>query len=141
MYTIRKKFKFEMAHQLFDAYSDCCKDTIHGHSYILEVFIENDQLDQTGMLIDFTKVKDQIKEYINKWDHALVMPNTFSQEYIDMLYKYNMKLIIVKYNPTAENMAKDIYEYIASKIWNVSKVRLHETDTGYAEYYEPDRVI
>jgi 6-pyruvoyltetrahydropterin/6-carboxytetrahydropterin synthase len=136
MYIIRKKFKFEMAHQLVDAYSKACSDQIHGHSYICEVFFSSQKLDNTGMVVDFTQIKDKIKPYIDSWDHALVMSADMPIEYLDCLIKYNKNLKIVKYNPTAENMAKDIFEYIEQQMPNCLKVRLHETDTGYAEYYK-----
>ena len=136
MYTIRKQFKFEMAHQLSEAFSACCSETIHGHSYVLEVFFTGFRLDSTGMIIDFGEVKDILKSYINKWDHALVMPRDMDDEYLNMLMKYNKKIILTDYNPTAEEMAKDMYYYIKSRIHELSKVRLHETTTGWAEYWE-----
>lgn len=134
MYTIRKKFKFEMAHQLDKAYSTACSEQIHGHSYICEVFFQSDTLDSTGMVIDFGEVKTIVKNHIQEWDHCLVMPNTMPAEYIACLKKYNKNILIVNYNPTAENMAKDMFEYIHWKIPSCIKVRLHETDTGWAEY-------
>jgi 6-pyruvoyltetrahydropterin/6-carboxytetrahydropterin synthase len=136
MFTIRKKFKFEMAHQLHKAYTDACASTVHGHSYICEVFFTSEKLDETGMVIDFTQVKDKIKEYINSWDHALVMCADMPFEYINCLLKYNKNLKITTYNPTAENMAKDIFDFIKKIIPTCSRVRLHETDTGYAEYFK-----
>jgi len=134
MYTIRKKFKFEMAHQLDMAYSKACSEQIHGHSYICEMFFKGGELDESGMIIDFGEVKDKIKNYINSWDHSLVMPNTMPKQYIKCLKKYNKNLKIVNYNPTAENMARDIYGYVKSFFPQCCKIRLHETDTGYAEY-------
>ena len=135
-YTIRKKFKFEMAHQLFDAYSKACSDQIHGHSYILELFFESQDLDNTGMIIDFTKIKDKIKDYVDSWDHCLVMPDMMATEYLQVLKLFNKNLKIVSYNPTAELMSHDIFNHIKIIIPQLCKVRLHETDTGYAEYEE-----
>ena len=138
MYIIRKKFKFEMAHQLFDAYSKACSEQIHGHSYICEVYFKSEELDGTGMVIDFTKVKDKIKEYIDSWDHCLVMPRGMSPEYLNCLLKFNKRIKITDDNPTAENMARDMFNHIRGLIPQCFKVRLHETDTGYAEYeYTP----
>jgi 6-pyruvoyl-tetrahydropterin synthase len=94
------------------------------------------------MVIDFTKIKDKIKSYIDSWDHALVMSSEMPSEYLECLKKYNKNLKIVSYNPTAENMAKDIYHVVNHLLQydlnggECSKVRLHETDTGYADYYE-----
>ena len=136
MFVIRKKFKFEMAHQLDEAYSTACSEQIHGHSYICEVFFASHKLDGTGMVIDFTMIKDKIKAYIDSWDHCIVMPASMPKEYLDCMQKYNRNFKRVPYNPTAENMAKDMFEYINKLIPSCFKVRLHETDTGYAEYYE-----
>ena len=140
MYTIRKQFKFEMSHQLFKSYSAACHEAIHGHSYILELFLSSDGLDDTGMVIDFGEVKSICGDWINTWDHCLVMPTMFDKEYLEMLSKYNKKMIITQYNPTAENMAREMWYTIsyllsqAKRNINVSKVRLHETTTGWAEY-------
>jgi 6-pyruvoyltetrahydropterin/6-carboxytetrahydropterin synthase len=145
-FNIRKLFKFEGAHQLFKAYSDCCSSTIHGHSYVVEIFFRDNRLDDTGMVIDFGEISDCFRKYINEeWDHCLIMPSTFSDEYLNLLGKYNKHLRIVTYNPTAENMAKDMYgvlkHMLEQKVGTVQSrmlwmVRVHETVTGYAEYSE-----
>ena len=44
MYTIRKLFRFEMAHQLSKAFSTACSEQIHGHSYVCEVFFAKEAL-------------------------------------------------------------------------------------------------
>lgn len=134
MYTIRKKFKFEMAHQLNDAWSEDCSNSLHGHSYILELFFSSNELDSTGMVEDFGKIKHVLGEYINSWDHCIVIPDTFNKEYIKILKKYNKKIKVVHYNPTAENMCKQIFSYINIIYPQLSKVRLHETTTGWSEY-------
>jgi 6-pyruvoyltetrahydropterin/6-carboxytetrahydropterin synthase len=140
MYTIRKKFKFEYAHQLTTCFSECCKQCIHGHSAILEVFFQSETLNKDGMVIDFGEVKERLKNLVNKFDHALIMSDKFEKEYLDILKKYNKKIIIVNYNPTSEEMSKMFYNQIKGLIIGTNitlqKVRLHETDTGYAEYFE-----
>jgi len=139
MYTIRKKFHFEYAHQLYDSFTVDCKNQIHGHSGVVEVFLSSEELDDKGVVVDFTQIKSLIKDYINSWDHALIMSDKFPKEYLKMLKKYNKKLMIVNYNPTAENMAKIMFEdingiFIRNNIGDIlSKIRVHETETGYAE--------
>lgn len=146
MYIIRKQFKFEMAHQLFNSYSADCHENLHGHSYVMELYLKADKLDDTGMVVDFGAVKELIKDYISEWDHSLTMPKMFPTEYLNMLKKFTKKFRITNYNPTAENMAKDMFNTISniliyyqknnykSIIYTVDKVRLHETTTGWAEY-------
>ena len=146
MFTIRKQFKFEMAHQLKDSYSAACHENLHGHSYVLELYFSSNKTDQYGMVVDFGEVKDVIGDYVNSWDHSLTMPVFFDKAYLDMLATYTKKMRITAYNPTAENMAKAMFEEITKMIndyqmkkdgainWELSKVRLHETTTGWAEY-------
>lgn len=155
MYTIRKKFKVEYAHVLDSAYSKACSDTIHGHSGVIEVFFQSKNLNDDGMVIDFGLIKEKIGNYISSFDHSLIISkkmneNLFTNKLIKLIH-FNKNLKIVDYNPTAENMAKDIFQTIKKilkpeseikesksdivKMYTcLSKVRFHETDTGYAEY-------
>lgn len=144
MYTIRKIYKVEYAHQLKSAYSACCHETIHGHSGIIEVFLSSEHLDKNEMVIDFGEVSVLIKKYLmDTFDHALIIPDLFDKEYIECLKKYNKKLLIVTNNPTAESFCENIYyqlkiilQPIIDKYsdFKIQKIRFHETETGYAEY-------
>lgn len=140
MFQIRKQFKVEMAHRLRSAFSKCCTDQIHGHSYIIEVFLKAEQLNVDDMLIDFGELKSIISDYINSWDHALVLPKELPSGGSEV------KLIRTDYNPTAEAMACDMFSHITyllkkgehggAQDLTVSCVRVHETRTGWAEYSE-----
>ena len=145
MYTIRKMYKVEYAHQLKSAYSKACSDTIHGHSGIVEIFIDSDMLNDDDMVIDFGKISKLIKSHImDLLDHALVVPITLNKEYIKWLNKYNKKLRVVERNPTAEFFSNWLYSDITNVLRPVfskakqhirlTTVRFHETDTGYAEF-------
>lgn len=146
MFTIRKKYRIEYAHQLKSAFSEACWKTIHGHSGVVELFFGSDALDEDNMVIDFGKISSLIKQEVMKLDHALVIPESLPLEYISCLLKYNEKLILVPYNPTAEEFAKNLYKNIKQLIqlrlgpencnFTISKVRFHETESGYAEYSE-----
>ena len=142
MFTIRKLFKVEYAHQLDSAFSSLCSENIHGHQGVIEVFFQSGYLNNDGMVIDFGLVKEKIKDYIMSFDHALIVSEKLISKHPG-LKKHNKKLKIVNYNPTAEAMSYDIYQNIiklmpntlSSSLW-LQKVRFHETDTGYAEYSE-----
>lgn len=156
MFTVRKQFKFEMGHRLRSAYSACCRDQIHGHSFICEVFMRSSNLDKDGMVIDFGELKDLIAAYVDSWDHRLALPQEFATEY---KFPSEEKLpIFCEFNPTAEELARVFFRRIRLilkqklgdryndsmdllartsdprvRLW---KVRLHETATGWAEYEE-----
>ena len=66
---IRKQFKFEGAHIVRNCSSQRCRENIHGHSYIVEVFITSDKLDDGYMVMDFCRL-DKVKEFIESFDHS-----------------------------------------------------------------------
>ena len=144
MFTIRKKYTVEYAHALTDSYSIECQ-TIHGHSATIEVFLTTKELHETGMVIDFKKLNKFIKDsIIMPFDHVLIMPQSTDEDYLEVLCAHNASVMITPYNPTAENMAKDICEQVRDQLntfWDKGpyvsiKVVFHETETGYAEYSE-----
>lgn len=137
MFVIRKKLKFECAHRLVSCYSKACSDTIHGHSYVVEVFFKSKELNEDGMVVDFGKIKDKLKDFIEQWDHALILH--IEDPHQIELKKSNKKVICIATNPTAENMAYLFYKKIKDYSLPIWKVRIHETDTGYAEYFEEEK--
>jgi 6-pyruvoyltetrahydropterin/6-carboxytetrahydropterin synthase len=126
MYTIRKVLKFEAAHVLDSSYSKCCQQ-IHGHSYLVELYFRSETLNADGMVVDFGKVKEQARPFINQFDHALIMSDKH-------LPPNGVCIVEVPYNPTAENMARHFFEWLKPKLPSLFKVRFHETSTGYAEF-------
>lgn len=149
-YRIRKKFTLEIAHQLSSSYSKDCSECIHGHSYTVELFLTSSTLNKDGMVLDFGLLKEFIKRMKNDWDHALILPIEMKDDFIELIKKKKLKKVLfMDKNPTAENMAMVIFEklfHYLSKIIDIEyldkmestpqieKVRVHETETGWAEY-------
>jgi len=141
MFTVRKQFRFEMAHQLLSSYTSECNETIHGHSYILEVFISSNRLDENDMVIDFGQIKDLMSGYIEQWDHALVMSACADSDYLKVLKDNNKKLITIPNNPTSEYLSMIMYNAIKDLFTIISdiklvKIRLHESESSWSEYGE-----
>ena len=137
MHTIRKAFKFEMSHQLSDAVTAACYETIHGHSYKVELFLAAGTLNGANMVLDFGALEEFKRWLMEVFDHALFIPAAFNRVYKDVLCQHNKKVRFTEENPTAEWMAADIYRVAVAHfepLVKVAGVRVHETDTGYAEY-------
>ena len=140
MFRVRKLFKFEAAHRLTRSYTKCCQ-TFHGHSYKVEVIVTTCVLNDDGMVIDFGELKKIVDPFIKEWDHSLILHENDS--WLDDIPS-DCKVIIMPWNPTAENMAKYLAIHIAKKKaiksilhydgYSSLTVRIHETDTGWAEY-------
>jgi 6-pyruvoyltetrahydropterin/6-carboxytetrahydropterin synthase len=145
MHVIRKKFTVEYAHQLHDAYTKACYETIHGHSGVIELFLESNELDHNDMVIDFDEITNIVKKYFHdSMDHALIVPMTFDPDYVAHLKIHNKKVVVVDSNPTAEFFAESIFwdvkkllDELSSKHlrpFKLQKVRFHETRSAYAEF-------
>ena len=140
---ITKEFDFEMAHAL-DFHHGKCKN-IHGHSYKLGVTLkgipkENSHSD-AGMVVDFGALKTIVKKLIvDKLDHALVLQKD-SPYYSKNIKNLTLKLVLVDYQPTCENMLLDFQNILKNtlpKDVELLHLKLRETATGYAEWFSED---
>lgn len=129
---IRKLFKAESAHRVLGAYTKKCRG-IHGHSYKFEVFLESDSLDETHMVMDFKLLKEKLMQFMDAFDHSLIV---YDQDafLVEIAGKLNERYMIVPYNPTAEQFAVHIYDYAKNLGLAITKVIVHETETGCAIY-------
>ena len=138
MYRIAKEFTFAMGHRL-SRHGGACKN-IHGHNYTVIVGLKSKQLNDTGMIMDFSDLKHIVNRFLDPMDHALM----FNKKDEKMAKKMKeimpfLNILIVPYEPTAENMAKDIFEHVGEilkTMWSVDidYVTVFETDTSQATY-------
>ena len=146
---IRKQYKFENAHVVRNCYSERCKYSIHGHSYIIEVFLKADKLDNAGMIVDFGVLKNEVSCLIDSFDHCISVWDQDTPEYRSFVKEYSERYIELPISPSAENMAFMLFVFIDAIIRNtklhngeapieLNSVRVHETATGYAEFFGTD---
>lgn len=161
---ISKQFTTETAHIVRTALSEKCKNNIHGHTYQWQITLMpndfgycdiNNKNTQIGMLIDY-KALDPIKNFIDLFDHSMVLWEKEDEIFINFIKNHTKRWIIMKRNPTAENMARLLFNYTARwihhqrindiKIFDqiaVHSVTVKETanSTAIAETYWPDDII
>ena len=139
--NVTKIFTFEMAHALFDYDGDC--RNIHGHSYKLHVSIIGKPLQQPGhpkdgMVIDFKQLKEIVKkEVILPYDHALVLNERSSPEFIASLKKIHQRLILKPFQPTCENLLLEFVQKIQPELpeeVELSGMKLYETASSFSEW-------
>lgn len=145
---VTKSFNFETAHALY-GYDGKCKN-IHGHSYKLFVTVKgipNQDADNPkfGMVIDFGDIKKIVKsEVIDLFDHAILLnENSPHKQLGDNLMKEGHKVIFTAYQPSCENMLLDMVGKISPKLpefVQLQSLRLHETETSYAEWLAEDNL-
>ena len=97
MFEISIKSHFCGAHKLNGYIGPCAN--LHGHNWEVEIFLRGTKTNSLGMLVDFKNVKEILNGVLAKIDHQNL--NAFP--------------IFKKTNPTAENIAKFIFEELAPK--------------------------
>lgn len=141
---IRKLFKIEGAHIVRNCSTQKCRLSVHGHSTIIEVFLTSDKLDNGGMIVDFSLIKKNIGQWIDSFDHCMLLWSKDKEDYKNDMKKWCDRWIELPVSPSAENLALYMCYMInemlkATKFNNgegnieCSKVIYHETTTGYAE--------
>jgi len=146
---IRKKFKFEGAHIVRNCTTERCKKSIHGHSYVVEVFFTSNKLDNGYMILDFGLTKKHIHNIIDSFDHAYSLWSGESEKFKDFFKLNSDRWIEMPISPSAESYSLMFLKFIDHVLKNtsfkngegdveVSSVRVHETETGYAESFRDD---
>ncbi|MBQ2375875.1 MAG: 6-carboxytetrahydropterin synthase [Bacteroidales bacterium] len=140
---LTKEFRFETSHAL-DEYQGLCKN-LHGHSYRLFVTVigeyeEEAENNDSGMVLDFKAIKTIVeKSVVEDFDHAVVLCKNSS--FASALKQTNTKLILFDKQPTCENLIMEFHRRITSilpKGIKLARLRLHETETSYAEWLIED---
>ncbi|MBN1541866.1 6-carboxytetrahydropterin synthase QueD [candidate division KSB1 bacterium] len=119
MYELRVKTVFSAAHHLID-YPGACQ-RIHGHNWTVCAALRANETDQSGMVIDLMEFNRLLNECIEQFDHRVI--NTVPP--------------FDRINPTSENMAKYVYDWLAEHL--PESVRMHhvsiaETDSFSVRY-------
>lgn len=110
MYYVSKQLEIAFAHQLHLNYESKCQ-RLHGHNAVVTIYCMAEELDENGMVADFTHIKQLVTEQL---DHRC------ANELFD-------------FNPTAENMAR----WICGQIPNCYKVSFQESEGNVAVYVAP----
>ena len=98
MYIISVETQFRASHQL--TLQDGSKEPIHAHNWSLTANVSSDKLNNTGVVMDFSRLKTIIDKIVAEFDNkALNSIDYFHQN-----------------NPSAENVAKYIYEKLRVKL-------------------------
>lgn len=141
---VTKQIEIDAGHRVTNHKSKC--RNIHGHRYKIEVGVDDKVITTSGasdegMVIDFGDLKQIMMEEIDaKYDHGFIVYD--KDPLFDIFTSHEMfsemKICIVSFVPTAENLAKFWFDLIEPRL--VEKgiklrfVRIWETPTSTATY-------
>ena len=115
MYKISKQFAFSASHILHGLPTDHPCTRLHGHNYVVTVHLKSETLDAVGFVKDY-RALDIVKTYIDEnLDHRHLND-------------------ILSFNPTAENLAKYLYDIFKKDIEGLYAVEVSETPKTSAIY-------
>ena len=108
MYYVKKDIEVSAAHKLKLDYKSKCEN-LHGHNWLISIYLKSEKLDENGMVMDFTIIK---KKIMDKMDHKILND-------------------IFDFNPTAENIAYWIKHELGDKCY---RVEVEESQNNTAIY-------
>jgi len=146
---IRKLFKFENAHIVRGCSTIKCRSSLHGHSYKVEILFQSNFLDNGQMVYDFGLMKQNMKDLVESFDHAIALWKSDDSEYLKDMKKNSARWVELPVSPSAEQFSRVIFVMIDKLLSLTSKkngekevslhsVIVHETDTGYAQCFKED---
>lgn len=132
-YSVTRIHDFCAGHRVFGHEGKCAH--LHGHCYRVHLTCEpeseSDMLDGLGRVIDFGVIKRLMCEWLEReWDHRFLVweqdPDAKALRRIDSA------VVIVPFNPTAENMAAHLVREVGPLVFAgtgvvLSKVVIEET--------------
>jgi 6-pyruvoyltetrahydropterin/6-carboxytetrahydropterin synthase len=136
MFSVTREITFCYGHRLLE-YDGKCRH-LHGHNGRAEITLAGDALDRRGMVVDFGDVKRVVGRWIDEQlDHRMLLRH--DDPVLPTLRAQGEPLFVMDVNPTAENIAKLIFDYAAAQGLPVVEVKLWETESSYACYRGPSR--
>lgn len=133
MFRVSQEIDFCYGHRLRD-YSGKCR-SLHGHNGRAVVVLEARALDDRGMLVDFSDIKASLAAWVDaELDHRMLL--RADDPALPLLQQLGEPVYVMPCNPTAENIARLIYQEARARGFPVAEVTLWETRRSCASYRE-----
>ena len=131
MYRVAREISFCYGHRLLN-YEGKCRH-LHGHNGRAIIHLEAEGLDEKGMLVDFVEIKGKVQRWIDEnLDHNMLLRH--DDPILPVLQERGERVFVMETNPTAENIARLIFEQTKASGLPVVEVVLWETENCQASY-------
>jgi 6-pyruvoyltetrahydropterin/6-carboxytetrahydropterin synthase len=133
MFRVTREIDFCYGHRLLN-YDGKCRH-LHGHNGRAVITLQGTALDERGMLVDFVEIKRKVQQWIDEnLDHTMLLCR--DDPILPVLLREGERVFVFDCNPTAENIARLIYEHAKSAGLPVVEVVLWETEQCFSTYAE-----
>ncbi len=120
MYEVTIRMHFDAAHFLREYGGRC--ENMHGHRYEVEVAVESAELNEIGLVFDFTRFKAAVGDLLARFDHHCM----------------NEVPPFDRINPSAENIARTVFEDLGPRLAGtpvrLAWTRVYESPDSWATY-------
>ena len=131
MYTVVREMSFAYGHRLLN-YEGKCRH-LHGHNGRMEIHVRGEVLDSRGMVMDFGDIKKLVQDWIDaELDHKMLLCK--DDPVLPYLKSVGEPVFVMETNPTAENIAKLVFDYAEKQGLPVQMVKMWETPKAFVTY-------
>jgi 6-pyruvoyltetrahydropterin/6-carboxytetrahydropterin synthase len=131
MFRVTREIAFCYGHRLLN-YDGKCRH-LHGHNGRAVITLEGPDLDPRGMLVDFSEIKRKVQHWIDEnLDHNMLLCR--EDPLLPLLRDRGERVFVMEDNPTAENIARLIYDRARDAGLPVVEVVLWETENCCSSY-------
>ncbi|HRR25513.1 MAG TPA: 6-carboxytetrahydropterin synthase [Acidobacteriota bacterium] len=130
-YRVVKRVFFSYGHRLLDYAGKCAH--LHGHNAKVEVVLAARDLDARGMLWDFGEIAGRLEGFVKEHlDHRMLLRR--DDPLVSLLSSAGEPVVPLDFNPTAENLARFLFEAARDHGLPVVSIRFWESPNSCAEY-------
>ena len=131
MYQVVKEINFCYGHRLMNYDGKCAHP--HGHNGKIEIELAAAKLDPRGMVYDFGDIKEIIQKWVDReLDHKMILKK--NDPLVKILKDLKEPYFLMDENPTAESLARLVFDYAEEKNLPISRVTFWETPSSSATY-------
>ncbi len=133
MYYVGKEIHFSYGHRLMDYEGKCA--FLHGHNARVVIEVSSRMLNVQAMVVDFYQIRKVLGSWIDEaLDHKMILCE--KDPLAALLQKAGETVILIQENPTAEVLAKWIFDEARKRRLPVCRVTFWETENSFAAYHE-----
>lgn len=131
MYSVTQELPFCYGHRLLHYRGKCGR--LHGHNGLARITLRAPALDGQGMVADFDQIERDLRDFLDgSIDHRLLLHE--ADPLVPALRAAREEFLAVEFNPTAENIARMIFDHAQRKGFPVAEVQVVEQQGSIASY-------